>query len=147
MAEEKTPEQSRSELDNLFGKAGELVPAVDPADLKALWTYGQELRVQYPNGGVGTDIKIFKHMCSPGADTGAVWYRCAMLSLLEGMLESAWPGGQLSETALTVAAQIELKWMGVGKAHHELPFDVGNFLAQVHGMSLYNSTQSGGGQR
>lgn len=129
MPEENMPEQREPEFDQLFGKPGESVPTVAPADLKALWTYGQELRVQHPNAHVGTDIKIFKHICSPGADTAAVWYRCSMLSLLEAMLESTWSGGQLSETALTVAAQMELKWMGVGKTHPGLPFDVGSFLA------------------
>lgn len=146
MPEENMPEQREPDFDQLFGKPGESVPAVDPADLKVLWTYGQELHRKYPNGGVATGLEVFRHMCSPGADTRAVLYRCSMLNLLEAMLESAWPGGQLSETALTVAAQMELKWMGVGKTHPGLPFDVGSFLAQVHGMSLYNRAQHGGSQ-
>jgi hypothetical protein len=130
-------EESIPELDSFIGKPGDLVPVVAPADLKALWTYSQDLRAENPTGGVGTGIEIFRQMCSPGANTGAVWYRCQMLGLLAMMLESAWVGGKLTEAAFTVAAQMELKRMGFGVAQKGLPFDVGEFLGQVYGLSQY----------
>jgi hypothetical protein len=136
-------EENIPELAAFIGKAGDLVPAVDPADLKALWQHDQELRAQYPNGGVATGIEFLKRIISPGADTGAVTYRCQMLGLLAMVLEPAWPGGQLSEAAFEAAAQIELKWMGVGVPQKGLPFDAEEFLAQVHGMSLYKQGAAG----
>jgi hypothetical protein len=130
-------EESIPELDGFIGKPGEAVPAVDPADLKAVWAYQQETAARYPQGGVFTGMGVLKHLCSPGADVRAVWYRSMMLGLLERMLESAWPGGKPSEAAFTVTSRMELKWMGVGVPSRGLPFDVGEFLGQVHGLSQY----------
>jgi hypothetical protein len=65
-----------------------------------------------------------------------------MLSVLAGMLESAWPGGQPSEAAFEVAAQMELKRMGVGVVQKGLPFDVVKFLAEVHAESMHSGTNS-----
>ena len=143
MSEESLPNDHMPELDLLIGKADDPVPSVDPADLKKLWTYSQEVRAKYGNRCVATGIEVLKLMCSPGADTRAVSYRCSMLGLLEMMLESAWAGGQLSENAFTVAAQMELKWMGVGEVYRGLPFDAGEFLGQVHGVSLYKQGATG----
>jgi|HubBroStandDraft_1064217.scaffolds.fasta_scaffold48376_2 hypothetical protein len=42
-----------SEIDVLFGKAGEPVPVVDVADIKVMWAHLQELKAQHPGGGVG----------------------------------------------------------------------------------------------
>ncbi len=137
MPHENVPEASIPELDALIGKPGEAVPTVDSADIKALWNYQQELGVRHPEGGVAICISVLKHICSPGADTRAVSYRCAMLALLGGMLEAAWPGGQPSDTAFKVAARMELKWMGVGVVQNGVPFDVERFLAEVHGESMY----------
>jgi hypothetical protein len=128
------------ELDRLVGKPGDAVPVVDPADLKVLWTYSQELRAKYPNGGVATGIEVFKHMCSPGADTRAVSYRCQMLGLLELMLEFAWPGGQPSEAAFKVASRMALRWMSVGVPQKGLAFDLEGFLAEVQGELMYNAS-------
>jgi hypothetical protein len=137
MPDENTAEANTPELDLFLGKAGDAVPAVDPTYLKSLWTYSQEIRAQHPQAYVGFCIEAFKQMCSPGADVKSVCYRYAMLSLLGAMIESAWPGGQPSDTTFAVAARMELKWMGVGEAHPGLPFDVGRFLGEVYGRSLY----------
>jgi hypothetical protein len=137
MLEENIP----AELNAFLGKPGEAVPAVDPADLKAVWMYCQETRAQHPQAFVGYSVEIFRQLCSPNADLKAVWYRSTMLGLLEAMLESACAGGKLTENAFTVVAQMQLQWMGVGTVHRGLPFDVGEFLGQVHGLSLYRSEE------
>jgi len=134
------PEENMPELDLFIGKAGDPVPVVDPADMKKLWTYSQELRAKYPNGGVATGIEVLKHMCSPGADTRAVSYRCMMLGLLEMMLETAWPGGQPSEAAFKVVSRMELRWMAVGVPQKGLPFDLESFLVEIRGESMYNAS-------
>jgi hypothetical protein len=95
MSEERSPGEHIPELDLFIGKAGDLVPPVDPADMKAVWAYQQETAARYPQGGVFTGMEVLKHLCSPGADIRAVSYRSMTLGLLELMLESAWPGGRL----------------------------------------------------
>jgi hypothetical protein len=130
-------EESIPELDSFIGKPGEAVPAVDPADMKAVWAYQQETAARYPQGGVFTGMGVLKHLCSPGADIRAVSYRSMMLGLLELMLESAWPGGKPSESTFKVASRTELRWMAVGVPSRGLPFDVQTFLGEVRGEAMY----------
>jgi hypothetical protein len=137
MPEANIPEVNRPELHALIGKPGEAVPAVDPADVKALWNSYQELGAKHPEGGAAIAIGVIDHICSPGADTPAVAYRCAMLRVLAGMLESAWPGGQPSDAVFKVAAKMELKWLGLGVVQNGLPFDVEKFLTEIHAESMY----------
>jgi hypothetical protein len=120
-----------SEIDALFGKAGEPVPAVHVADMKVMWAYLQELNARHPGGGVGVEVGIWQRICSPGADIRAVSYRCQMLSLLEILLRAAWPGGELSENALKVAARMDLRWMAPGVVQNGFPFSVDGFLEEV----------------
>jgi hypothetical protein len=140
MSEENIPDEHIPELDRFIGKPGDPVPVVDPADMKAVWAYQQETAARYPQGGVFTGMEVLKHLCSPGADIRAVSYRSMTLGLLELMLESAWPGGQPSESAFKVAARMELRWMAVGVPYRGLPFDVQTFLAEVRGESIYNAS-------
>jgi hypothetical protein len=116
-----------SEIDDLMGKAGEPVPVVDVADIKAVWAHGQELKAQHP-GGVAVEIGVYKRVCSPGADILAVTQRCQRLGLWEMMLRSAWTGGGFSENAFKVAARMDLHWM-TPVATQEL--GVEEFLAEV----------------
>jgi hypothetical protein len=95
------------EMDFFTGKVGEPVPVVDAADIKAMWTYSQELKSQHGGLGVGVDVDIWKQVCQPGADIRAVCHRLTMLWLLEMMLRAAWTGGELSENAFKVAAKID----------------------------------------
>ena len=102
-----------SEIDALTGKAGEPVPVVDVADIKAVWAHDRELRAQHP-GGVAVEIGVFKRVCSPGADIRAVAHRCQMLGLWEMLLRPVWTGGDLSENSFKVAARMDLRWMAPG---------------------------------
>ena len=119
-----------SEIDVLFGKAGEPVPVVDVADIKVMWAQIQELKAQHP-GGVAVGVGIWKQLCSPGADIRAVSYRCQMLGLLEMMLRAAWTGGEISANAFKVAARMDLRWMAVGVAQNGFPFSLVEFLAEA----------------
>ena len=119
-----------SEIDVLFGKAGEPVPVVDLADIKVMWVHFQELKAQHP-GGVAVEVDIWKQLCSPGANIQAVSYRCQMLGLLEMMQRAAWTGGELSVNAFKVAARMDLHWMAVGLAQNGLPFSLEGFLVEV----------------
>ena len=102
-----------SEIDALIGKAGEPVPIVDVADMKAVWARSRELNARHP-GGLAVELGVWKQVCSPGADVRAVAYRCQSLGVLEWLLRAAWNGGDLSENAFKVAARMDLHWMAPG---------------------------------
>ena len=55
------------------------VPAVDPADLRALLN----MSVETPGGCV--NAHRFESVCSPGSDVGCVWYRASILKWLAQM--------------------------------------------------------------
>lgn len=112
-----------SEIDALIGKAGEPVPVVDVADLKAVWAFRQKL----PR--VAVEIGVLNQVCSPGADIRAVNYRYQKLGVLEWLLRSAWTGGDLSENAFKVAARMDLHWMEPGVSQNGL--GVEEFIAEV----------------
>jgi hypothetical protein len=116
-----------SEIDALIGNAGEPVPVVDVADIKAVWAHGQELRAQYPEG-VAVELDVWKQVCSPGADIRAIAHRCQRLGLLEMLLRPAWTGGDFSENALKVAARMDLHWMAPGVTQKS---GVEEFLGEV----------------
>jgi hypothetical protein len=133
---------TESDIPNSWRSQGD-VPAVNPADLKAVRAFSRE--VQAATGGQGSIIEpaLYQRACSPGADVEAVWYRASMLGLLE-MLPTVDPqmfpespltpwthNGELDDAVLQVAATFPMKRMGVGVVHEGLPFDVEEFLKQV----------------
>jgi hypothetical protein len=120
-------------LEMLIGKAGEDVPTVDPTDVKAVWSYHQELKMQHPGKQVGVDLNVLARICTPGADIRAVSYRCTTLHDLEQLLAPAWTGGNLSENALKVAAKMYLQRPPIGVVQNGFPFHVEEFLAEVQG--------------
>ena len=115
----------------MFGKAGEPVPEVDFADMKAMWAYIQDLKQRHPEGSVAIGEGIWRRGCSSDADIRAVSYRLGALGLLEMLLQPAYSGGQWSEAALKAASKMELTWMQMGTVYNALPFDVVAFLAQA----------------
>ena len=117
-----------SEVEFLIGKAGEPVPVVDAADIRAMWTFSRELKSRNGDRVMATSVDIWKQVCQPSADIRAVAYRHSMLWLLERMLRAAWTGGELNDNALKVAARMDLKWMPVGVVSNGLPFNLEGFL-------------------
>jgi hypothetical protein len=118
-------------MDKLFGKPGEPVPAVDFADMKAMLAFMEDVKKRHPEGRVAIGEGIWRNVCSPGADIGAVSYRLDMLWLFEFLLKPAYPGGSWNDAALKAAAKMELTWMQMGTIYNDLPFDVVQFLAQA----------------
>jgi hypothetical protein len=109
--------------------ADDLVPAVDPADLRSVLSVLRTLDSKVAAIG----MTMFEHVCSPGADIGAVWYRAAMLTLPTGTsLLSRWVhDGEFEDAVLRVAARFPMKKLNVGVVHEGLPFDVEGFVKQV----------------
>jgi len=131
-------------LSELFGKPGDPVPAVDPADLATVWEVGQEANAHAreiglkPGQTVGVDIGIYKSVCQPGADVRAACFRLMMTQAL-GMMEHKElahleENEQLRDAVFKVAARFPMRWVGEGPMHG-LPFDVEAFLRDVQGES------------
>jgi hypothetical protein len=59
-----------------------LVPAVEPADVKAAWQVYHDAEVRMPGQQVAIGRSVFEHVCSPGADISSVTYRTVQLLLL-----------------------------------------------------------------
>ncbi len=120
-------------LDDLIGKPGDPVPVVDPADMKAMMEFGEDLKKRHRDKAFGVGMGLLQQVCSPGADVRAVSYRISLLAMLEMMLEATYPGGHFSDDALKVAAEMELTWMPVGVPQKGMGFNVEEFLGQVWG--------------
>jgi hypothetical protein len=104
------------------------VSAVDPNDLRKVWTFMTESQ-----GTKATGINFFESICSPGADVVAVWYRTSLLKICEsrGLLSRWLSGGRLDDAVIEVAADFPMDKMGVGVVRNGLPFDVQEFLKRV----------------
>lgn len=139
--------ETRDFLQQFIGKPGTPVPEVDPADVKAVWAYGQDTRRQYPKGRVFTTMEVFGSVCKPGANISAVVYRAQKLGMLrqivsmlsESAHESACEFKRLVplldeklEASSAVAATIPMEWIGVAVPREGLPFDLDDYLRRIH---------------
>jgi hypothetical protein len=109
--------------------ADDLVPAVDPADLRNVLSFLRTLDSKVAAIG----MSVFEHVCSPGADTRAVCYRAAMLTLPTGtsLLWRSVHEGEFEDAVLKVAAKFPMKKLHVGVQHQGLPFDAEEFVRQI----------------
>lgn len=115
-------------------EAGQDIPTVDPGDLRKMWEYFREL----PSDTRAVGLERMKQVCTPGSDVRAVWYRIAMLWLLDkatGSLGRWLHYGKLDDAAVTIAATFPMKWMEPGKVFNELPFDAEKFLKEIENLS------------
>jgi hypothetical protein len=104
------------------------IPAVDPNDLRKMWAY-----IENQDDAVGTDITVFKSICSPAADIFSVWYRASMLGLCDrvGLLSRWLKDGYLDDAVIKVAADFPMDKLDVDVVRHSLPFDVQEFLKRI----------------
>jgi hypothetical protein len=120
----------------IFGiKPGEPVPVVSVEDLKKVRETSQEVKDRHPDGQVGIGMGVWKQILPNAeiADVMALTYRSSMLGILEMFLEATYPGGHISDNALKVAAEMELKWIPFGVPQKGLAFSMEDFLATVYG--------------
>ena len=125
-------------LRHFVGPPGQPVPAVDAADLKAVWNVYEDEKQRDPaarRGGIFVGPEALLRACSPQADSRAVIYRSWMLQLFDlfsaDALAPRRKGGQLHEAVFRVGARMRLTWMAVGVPWNGLPFDVSAFLEEV----------------
>jgi hypothetical protein len=110
------------------GSADDLVPSVDPADLRSVLDI---LRTSNPKAATG--MGALARICRPGADLRAVWYRAAMLSLPSvAALFSRWiDDGKFDDAVLRVGARFPMKKLRVSIVHQGFPFEVEEFVRQI----------------
>ena len=60
----------------------ELVPTVDPADLKAAWQLYRDAELRHPGQQVAIGRGLFEHVCSNRADISAIYHRAIMLKFI-----------------------------------------------------------------
>lgn len=123
-------------LHDFFGARGDDVAAVDPGDLRNVWTMMREKQARVPAGQqTSVDGRAFENVCSPGANVVAAWYRASMLGLLQIIPEkplAPWAhDGALDEAVFEVAAKFPMKKMPVGIERNGLPFDVSEFVKMI----------------
>ena len=102
----------------------ENTPIVAAADLRAVWAMSRTSRAQ------STDFGAFEHVCSPGAEVEAVWFRASMLAMLD-RIQPGWMEHSNIDKVMDVAAEFPMKRMELGVIYQSPPFDVQEFLKQV----------------
>jgi hypothetical protein len=108
--------------------AGTPVPAVDPADIKALWNVTREMEALPAGHQFAIGSGIVMQCCSQGADLRAVRYRHAFLRRLIACVPEISSGlrdGQPDDAMFSVMAKISMEWMG--NSRQGFPFDVDEF--------------------
>lgn len=87
------------------------------------------------SGATFIDIRSFQHVCSPGANVMAVWFRVSMLEAMKVMtpdMLAPWThNNDLDDVVFQVAATFPMKKMQVGVVHDGPPFDVEEFVKQI----------------
>jgi hypothetical protein len=114
------------------------VPSVSPADLKAVWNLWRDMAARTPGQNVGIGQSVYQGICSPGADTRAVYYRAAMLQMVRSfrqqndeLPDAMQPIVELPDAVFEITAKFPMKSMRVGVSQQGLPFDVEEFGRQV----------------
>lgn len=114
------------------GKAGDPVPQVDPHDLKIVYEFFEQSRRESEGRCAASGSDLLRRLCKPDANIEAVAYRATMLSLMirhqSDLLPTSNKAIEACESVYHAGAQVPMQWMGVGVVHHELPFDLAEFL-------------------
>ena len=125
--------QVPSDKPDLGPNWGDTVPPVNPADLRQVCHFFDEMQARH--GGALVDHRAYEHLLSPGADPTAVWYRAAILGVLKMLPDSPlapWlRDGNLDDTIFQIAATFPMEEMEVGVPRNTLPFDLTEFLKQL----------------
>jgi hypothetical protein len=115
-----------------------MVAAVDPEDLKNFAKLGRGAQTAAQaagSSGMAIGQSATQSVCSPGANTTAVWYRLKVLGLCEHMgllsLSSFQDNGELDDAVFKVAATFPMKMMEMGVTYEGPPFDFQEFVKRL----------------
>lgn len=118
-----------------------LVPAVDPADLKSVWSMQNDSQARHPDQLVAISIDACKSACKPGADVSAVCSRALLLGMLENEAESRhfefpWMhDGRPEEMIFKIVATIPMVRLQPGVKREGFPIDVEELIRQIKAKS------------
>ena len=123
-------------LHDFFGSRGNDVAAVNPNDLRNVWTMMRDLQARAQAGqSESISSGLYESACSPGANVLAVWYRAFILEVLQtlpGNPLTPWSqGDELDDAVFQIAATFPMKKMPVGLVKNGLPFDVQELVKQI----------------
>lgn len=92
---------------------GAMVPAVAPSDLAAIVKLMMDfaIRDEQEHRQCAVGLNVYQAACSPGADTGAVWFRAATLclALKHGDFTEFMHEGELKDAFLRLWATFPFK--------------------------------------
>jgi len=110
------------------------VANVSPDDLRNVWKLSRDTQARNPGQHVMSN-SMYESVCSPGADTIAVWFRSSMLWALKQMQPdplAQWThDGEFDDAVFQVAATFPMEKMRTGVVREGLPFDVDEFVKQI----------------
>jgi hypothetical protein len=115
-----------------YGRAGEPVPEVDAADIKAVLEIGQDMERRHPGGQYAVGRAVYENACKPGAIIQAVLFRASRVDMLRLVAPAVLDPliQDKLDAVCTTAAQIPMRWAGA-TVHHGWTFDPNDFLRRV----------------
>lgn len=115
-----------------YGRPGEPVPQVDPADMRTLWNAAEDIKQKHPEGGVLIGKNLMQALCRPGATVTAISYRAGKVEMLRSILPDVMEPliQEKLDGVLKAASEIPMKWIGA-TVHHGWTFDPDDFLRRV----------------
>lgn len=120
----------------------ELVPTVDPADVKAAWQLYGDAELRHPGQQVAIGRGLFEHVCSNGADISAICHRAIMLKFIflnvghspeepeAKEIAKYRHDNELDDRLFRVMSQIPLRWIPK-EGSYGCPFNGEQFLKQL----------------
>lgn len=123
-----------AQLKELFDStAGEPVPEVDPADIKAVLEIGLDMERRHPGGEYAIGRAVYENAIKPGALFKAVLYRAAKVNTFRMFARSVMDPflQQKLEAVCVAAAQIPMKWTDTKIIRDEWAFDPDEFVRRV----------------
>ena len=123
-------------LHDFWGARGNDVAAVNPDDLRNVWTMMRDLQARTPADQTGSlNSGLFDGACGPGANVLAVWYRTSILGALQmlpGNPLTPWSHrGELDDAVFQIAATFPMKKLPIGLVKNGLPLDVQELVKQI----------------
>jgi hypothetical protein len=106
------------------------VPAVEAADLEAIWNLQNDMQAGHPGASISFDIRTHLRASRPDADAVSAWYRLSILAILQylkrtGGLELRWlSDGKPSQAVFKALAIVPMTSIPVGKPTSQLPVDL-----------------------
>jgi hypothetical protein len=114
-----------------YGNAGEPVPQVAPADMKAILALAEDCNKRR-QGESAMGINLMQAHCKPGANIAAITYRARIISMLQHIAPEVMEPlvRDKMDAVITAASEIPMEWIGT-TVHEGWTFDPNDFVRRV----------------